>query len=129
MTLVERHIVDVGREEVDEGRHHLAVLANGTTHHACVDVEVVVVVEEHLGVGLSDILTRILGDVVHRGDELEEDVALLDIETHLGVDMVFQRVDEGIGGALVTVDALEDGRLNFHRMLLARHALERGEKE
>ena len=123
MVIIKRNVVDIGRGVVEQHGHGSAVFADGAREELVGDVVVVSVAEGDLVIRLTQVFAGILAQGVHRGDEPEDDVALLDVEAELGIDVVFDTVDVVLVVVVILVDTIEHQRVflvaGSHTMLHA----------
>ena len=108
MSVVQVDVVDVGRDEVEQGRHGVSVPTDGAGEHLSVDGHVVGTVDGYLAVRLPDILPWISGQCVHRRDEPERRVTFLHMVTAFHVDIVLESLDVLLVLFLVAVDTVQD---------------------
>ena len=93
VSVVKGNIIDAGCVVFDDDRHCLTVLTDRTCHNLFVHIEIVLILEGHIVIRLTDIFPWVFGQYIHRGDEPEDNVTLLHIKAEFCIHVVLDIMD------------------------------------
>ena len=112
VVLIQTNIIDVGRQEFDDGRECATIVAYRAEADLALPVVVVHVVEPQLTIGFRQQIAVAVGNGVHVGNQPERGITLPHVEVALDIDVGGEAADFFRGEiAAVVEDTTHDDRV------------------